>query len=170
MVGIERHGFLLINVFARLDRGHEVERMLVLRSRDEDGIDGLVVEQASEIAVGLDFRRDGLRFVQAPSIDISHRHGLDIRAAPRRSENLFAAAAGSDQADADAIIGAPNAPGYSYSGDGYPGGSASQLLQECAAIRHKSPHDIRSCAPEYSRQGLMTSADHTPQNSEPGKR
>ena len=65
MVGIEGHGLFLIDVFACLNGGNEVEGMLVLGGRDEHGIDGLVVEQTAKVGVGLNARSDALHFVQA---------------------------------------------------------------------------------------------------------
>ena len=50
MVGIERHGLLLIHVFARLDRRHEVQRVLVLRRGDQDRIERLLLQQPPEIS------------------------------------------------------------------------------------------------------------------------
>ena len=52
MVGTERHRLFLIDVLARLDRGHEVEGVLMLRRGDEHGVDRLVVEQLPEVLVG----------------------------------------------------------------------------------------------------------------------
>src|SRR5215831_7387940 len=50
MVGIKRHGLLLIDVLAGLNRGNKIERMLVLGCGDEHCVNLFVVEQPLEVA------------------------------------------------------------------------------------------------------------------------
>jgi hypothetical protein len=64
MIGIKSHGLFLVDILAGLKGGNEVERMQVLGSGNEDGVDGFVVEQASKIGIGLNCRSNLLRFVR----------------------------------------------------------------------------------------------------------
>ncbi len=152
--GIEGHGLLLIHVFARLDRGHEVQGVLVLRGGDENRIDRLVVQQSPVIVVGLDGRGHRPGFVQAPRINIGHGNRLGVRAANGDLEDLLAAAARANQAEADSVIGAQHRPGRNDSGGGHTGGAASQLTQECSAMGHDVLRRQELCAGILPTRGL----------------
>ncbi len=106
MAGVEGHGFLLIHVLARLDRGHEAQGVLVLRGGDEDRIDRFVVQEAAVIVVGLDGRGNRPGLVQAPRVNIGHGNRLSVRAMKGDLEDFLSTAAGANQAKADSVIGA----------------------------------------------------------------
>ena len=110
MVRVERHGLLLIHIFARLNGRHEVKRVLVLRRGDENRVNRLVIEQPPKITVSLEPRGESLRLVQPAGIDIRDCHGLYVRTAQGGPKDLLSPAARANQADADALIGAEDAP------------------------------------------------------------
>ena len=83
MVGIEGHGFFLIDVFSRLKRGNEVERMLVLRRGDKHGVNGFIVEQAAEIRDRRGLWNDGTHFLEPARVNVRDGDAFNIRT-PKR--------------------------------------------------------------------------------------
>jgi len=106
MVGIESHGFFLVNVLAGLDGGNEIESVLVLGSGNQYGVNGFVIEQAAKIGQCPNSGRELLGFLQAASINVGNRNGLGIRCTERVLENVESASSGADQPEADAVISA----------------------------------------------------------------
>jgi len=53
VVHVKCHCLFLEDVLACLNRGDEVEDVLMLRRRDQHGVDALVVQQLAEVLVGL---------------------------------------------------------------------------------------------------------------------
>jgi hypothetical protein len=102
--GIERHGLLLIHVLARLDRGDEVERVQVLRRRDQDRVDRLVVQERPVVLERRDAGDDCPGFLEPAGVDVRHRNGFDIGAPQGGPEDLLAARAATDQADPDSFV------------------------------------------------------------------
>ena len=104
----------------------------VLRGGDEDGVDGLVVQQVAVVEVGLDVGDDALHRLQALGVDVGRAHELGIGAGHRLAQDLEAAVAGADDAQADAVVGAEDVRRSQRSGQ--TGGEPSD---ESAAGLHK---------------------------------
>jgi len=104
--GIKSHGFFLVDILACLDRGNEIESVLVLGSGNQYGVNGFIVEQAAEISKRLNRGRELLGFFQAASINVSNCDGLGIRRAERVLENVQSAPSGANQPEADTVINA----------------------------------------------------------------
>src|ERR1022692_1098374 len=103
MLHAERHGLFLIDVFAGVERRHEVLAMQVLRRGDEDRVDALVVQQVAVVEIGLGGGRDGARVVQALSVDVRDAGEFRVGTCQRLAHELCAAIAGADDADANAV-------------------------------------------------------------------
>jgi hypothetical protein len=106
VVRIKSHGFFLVDILARLDGGNEIERVLVLGSSNQNGVDRFVVEQAAKIGKCPNRGNKLLGFLEAASVDVSNRYGLGIGRTERVLENVQSAPAGADQPEADPVIGA----------------------------------------------------------------
>ncbi len=102
----ERHGLFLVDVLAGVERGGEVLAVQVLRGGDEDGVDVLVVEQVAVVEVGLGVGRDRLDVFEAPGVDVGGADAFHVVAGERLLQDLGAAGAGADDAEADALVGA----------------------------------------------------------------
>ena len=102
----ERHGLFLVDVLAGIERGGEALGVQVLRRGDQDGVDILVLQQAAIVEVGLGVGRDAFHVFQAAGVDVGRADAFGVGAGDRLAENLGAAGAGSDDADADALVGA----------------------------------------------------------------
>jgi len=77
---VERHRFFQVHVLARVDRVHEVLRVQMLRRGDDDGIDGLVVQQTPVIEKSGGAGHKLLRVVQALGVDVGEPSQLHIGA------------------------------------------------------------------------------------------
>src|SRR5215472_13327543 len=113
--------------------------MLMLRSRDQHGIDGLVIQHLAKVAARFRLRSDALGFVQAAGVDVGYGHGLDIRTLEGRLEILLPPAATADQPEAHAVTGAEHSRGRVHSTSHERGGSSQNLTYEFAATGHKTP-------------------------------
>ncbi len=76
VAGIERHGLFLVHVLARLDRGDEVDRVQVLRRRDQDRVDRLVVEERPVVLERRDAGDDRPHFLEPAGVDVRHSNGF----------------------------------------------------------------------------------------------
>ena len=88
VIGIKGHSLFLVDILAGLNGGNKVERMQVLGSGNEDGVDGFVVEQTSEIGIGLNRGSNLLGFVQAAGVDVGHGDRLRVGRMDRGLENV----------------------------------------------------------------------------------
>ena len=79
VAGIERHGFFLVDILASLYGGDEIESVLVLRSSNQYGVIGLVIEQAAKVGKSMNRRGELLSFFQTASVNVSDRDSLGIR-------------------------------------------------------------------------------------------
>jgi hypothetical protein len=104
----ERHRLFLVDVLARGERIDKVRAVQVLRRGDQDRVDILVLEHAPVIEIRLRIGRDLLDVLEAACVDVRRADALHTFAADGLLQNLRAARAGSDDADADAIVGAQN--------------------------------------------------------------
>ncbi len=104
VVDSERHRLFLINVLARVERGAEVFGMQVLRGRDHNRVDGLVLEQPPIIEIRRRTGRETLGAIELLGVDIAEGDDLGIRAGADVVEQLRGAVAEADEADADALI------------------------------------------------------------------
>jgi hypothetical protein len=95
----------MIHILTRLDAGNEMTRMQMLRRRDQDGIDGLILQQLAEIPISPGCGGKSLRLVQTPGIRIGDANGLDPGTAEGIAEYLPSARPGTNQADANAVVG-----------------------------------------------------------------
>src|SRR6185369_16719775 len=100
-----RHRLFLVDVLPGGQRGGEVLAVQVLRRGDQDGVDGLVVEQVAVVEVGLGVGRDLLHFFQAAGVDVGGADAFDVRAGHRLAQDLRPAGPGPDDADANALVG-----------------------------------------------------------------
>jgi hypothetical protein len=137
VIGAERHGLFLIDVLARLNRRHEVQRVLMLRRGDQDRVDVLIVEQLPKVLVGLDRRNERLHLIQPAGVNVRGGDSLGIGASHGGLEDLLPAAAVSDDAEPHPIVGAQHATGRE-AGHGDSHCAAGALLDEGAAVRHRS--------------------------------
>src|SRR6516162_10395087 len=73
VVRIKSHGFFLVDIFACLYGGNEIESVLVLGSGNQHGVNGLVIEQAAKIGKCQNRGCELPRFLQPTSVDVSNR-------------------------------------------------------------------------------------------------
>ena len=104
----ERHGLFLVDVLAGIERGGEAFGVQMLRGGDQYGIDILVLQQAAIVKVGFGVGRNAFHVFQAAGVDVGRADAFGVGAGDRLAENLGAAGAGSDDADADALVCAKN--------------------------------------------------------------
>jgi hypothetical protein len=104
VVGSKGHSLFLVDVFAGLNGGHEIQGVLVLRSCDEHRINRMVVKQVPKITIGPDIGDKLFHFIQAARVDIRHRDPFDIWALQGRLKDLLAAVPTANQADPNAIV------------------------------------------------------------------
>jgi hypothetical protein len=103
-------------VLAGLQAPNRSERVPVIRHRDDDGVDFLVVEHATEVLheirfVGRDAREprivDALR--REVGVDVAERLDGDVRKLREAALDGIALSADADAGDDDAIVGAKHA-------------------------------------------------------------
>ena len=104
VVGVERHRLFLVNVLPGVDGGNEMQRVKVLRRRDQDRVNGLVVQQATKILMGLNGGNEGFHFVEPAGVHIRHRHRLHVGTVNRGVQDLPPPAAAANQADSNAVV------------------------------------------------------------------
>ena len=136
MVGVEGHGLFLVDILAGLDRGHEIQSVLVLRRGDQHCVNTGIVKQPAKIGISLDVRDITLHFIQAARVKIGHRYPFNVGALQRGLENLLAAAAASDKADADAVVRSQYSTGRKQSGCRQDSRAAQRLLHKGTSTRH----------------------------------
>ena len=112
----ERHGLFLVDMLAGGDGGGEVLAVQVLRGGDQDGVDVLVFQQVAIVEVGLGVGRDLLDIFQAAGVDVGSADAFHVLAGERLLEDLGAAGAGTDDAEADALVGAQGVAGCQRAG------------------------------------------------------
>ena len=83
MIHVESHRLFLVDMLARVEAGHEVLAVQMLRRRDQHRIDRLVLQQIAVIEVGLRVRRDLLRGLEAARVDVGEGDELGVRAGDR---------------------------------------------------------------------------------------
>ncbi len=93
-------------MFARVERGDEVLRVQVLWRGDEHRIHVLVFQQSPVVGVGLDAGSDLLDLLQAARVDVGGADAFDVFERQRLAQNLLAAVARADDADAETLVGA----------------------------------------------------------------
>ena len=106
MIHRERHGLFLIDVLAGGEGVGEVLAVQVLRGGDEDGVQVLVVEQAMVVQVGPGAGRDRLHGLERLGVHVGGAHTFHVGQGDSLLEDLAAAIANADDADADALVGA----------------------------------------------------------------
>ena len=84
----EGHRLFLVDVLAGGERGDEVLAMQVLRRGDQDGVDGLVVEQVAVVEIRLGVGRDLLHIFQPAGVDVGGADAFHIRAGQRLAQDL----------------------------------------------------------------------------------
>ena len=72
VVGIKGHGLFLVNVFAGLNCGNEIEYVLVLRCGEEHGVHVFLVQQFAKIQIRFYVGSNLLRFIQPPRIHVGY--------------------------------------------------------------------------------------------------
>ena len=107
VAGVEGHGFFLVHVLACLDGGDEVKRVQVLRRRDQDRVDRLVVEERPVVLERRDAGDDRLHFIEAPGVDVGDRGRLDVGTLDRGPQDLLAARTAADQTEPDSLVRRP---------------------------------------------------------------
>jgi len=136
VIGIKGHGLFLVDILAGLNGGNEVERMQVLGSSDEDGVDGFVVEQAPKIGVGLNGGNNLLGFVEAAGVDVGDGDSLGVGGVDSLFENVQSPTASTDQGKADAVIGAEDARGCEKGIADQGGSTSCNTVDEISSIEH----------------------------------
>ena len=106
MVHREGHGLFLVDVLAGVERGDEVLGVKVLRSGDEDGVDGRIFQEVAIVAMLPGGGRDGARLFQAAGVDVGHAGAFGVGAGEGFAQQFAAAGAGADDAEAHAVVGA----------------------------------------------------------------
>ena len=101
-----RRRLLDVDVLAGLAGEHRHQRVPVIGRADDDGVDGLVVEDAPEVGVPGGGRRDFGGLGQVGRVDVADGGDLDVGEALMAAQHAGALPAGADDADADAIVGA----------------------------------------------------------------
>src|SRR5208283_2226736 len=136
VIGIKGHGLFLVDILAGLNGGNKVERMQVLGSSDEDGVDGFIVEQASKIGVGLNRGNNLLGFVEAAGVDVGDGDSLRVGGVDSLFENVQSPATSTDQGKADAVIGAEDARGCEKGIADQGGSTSCNTVDEISSIEH----------------------------------
>ncbi len=124
----ERHGLFLVDVLAGVQRGDEVLAVQVLRGGDQDGVDGLVVEQVAVVEIGLGSGHDLLRVFQALGVDVGESQEFGIGAIDYFADQGHATIARADDAEANAIVGSQHVGGGQRAGQ-----AGCDLADEIAA-------------------------------------
>ena len=140
---VEGHRLFLVHVLARLDGGDEVNRVQVLRRRDQDRVDRLVVEQRPVVLERRDAGNDRLDFIEAAGVDVGDRGRLDVRALDRGLQDLLAARTAADQAEPDSLVRPSDSAAVAVvrrRQPSQPRCSSDHRPQEYASIGHGSPH------------------------------
>jgi hypothetical protein len=102
--------------------------MLVLRRRDEDRVDRLVIKQLSKVLVRLNLRCDRLGFLQATGVNVSNSDRLHVAASKCSAEDLPAPAACANEADADPFVGSEDPTWRAEPARRHPGGTPNHSL------------------------------------------
>ena len=78
VLGIERHRLFLVDVFSGLQRGHELEHVLMLRRAISTA--SIVLSSSTRRKSRVRFRlwHDLLRLVQPPCVEVRDGHGFDV--------------------------------------------------------------------------------------------
>jgi hypothetical protein len=135
VVGIKSHGLFLIDILACLEGGNKVERVLVLRSGNQHGVNGFVVEHAPKIPVGLNCGSDFFGFFLPTGVNISDRDSLRIWRFERVLENVHPAPACADQSEPHAVVGAENTRRKNRR-TGQRGRASRDVTNETSSIEH----------------------------------
>ena len=110
---VDEHGHRLFDVDVLARRAsHDGEQCVpVVRRRDHDALDILVLIHLAEIAIALGVRiRDVLQpFVEARLVDVADAHQVDVGELLEIRDVLFPDQSESDKPDADAVVGAKHA-------------------------------------------------------------
>jgi hypothetical protein len=105
--------------------------MLVLRRGDQHGVDILVVQQAAKVRVGFEAGGNPGDLLETPFEDIRGGHSFDALTLKGRLDDFRAPRAGSNQADADAVVGSQDALGSEQSARRN-GTGPGNMLEKCA--------------------------------------
>ena len=101
---VEGHRFFLVHVLACLDGGDEVNRVQVLRRRDQDRVDRLVVEERPVVFERRNAGDDRLDFIKAAGVDVGDGGRLDIGTFDRGPQDLLPARTAADQTEPDSLV------------------------------------------------------------------
>src|SRR5262249_15237199 len=99
------HRLFLVDVLAGGQRVREVLAVEVLRGGDQDGVDILVFKKTTMIQIRFGVGRDRFGGFEGFGVDVGDTDAFDIGGRDRLLKNFPAAVAGSDDADADAVVG-----------------------------------------------------------------
>jgi len=113
-----------------------VQRVQVLRRGNQYRIDAFVIEQLTEITVGLEGRDTGFQLVEAARVNVRGGHALHVGTFERHLEDFRPAPAGSDQADANAVIGSQHPAGRKKSIGRESGGTTQSFLHKRTSSCH----------------------------------
>ena len=125
--------FFEIHVLAGGDRIAELLRVKMLRRRDDHGVDGRIVQQTPVIAMDRRAGRNRRGRLQALGIDVGKSRDFGVGAGPDMIDQLHAAIARADDADADAVVRAQHA---CRAGGQRPGQAVGDLADEIPAGIH----------------------------------
>src|SRR5579875_2135194 len=137
VIGIESHRLFLVNILARLNGRDKIERMLVLRRRDENSVETLVFEHPPKVAVLPGPGHVAFHLLQAARVDIRHGDTFRVWAAQSRSQNLSPTAPASDQPEANAVIGSQNAVCREEAGGGSRSRSLENRFHKLTSVGHQ---------------------------------
>ena len=104
---VRRQRLLAVDVLLGLAGGHEVQGVPVVGRGDDDGVEVLAVEQLAEVGVGIGLAAGLLAGgEQVGLVDVADGGDLAIVVRQEGVEQLVAAIADADEAEADALVGA----------------------------------------------------------------
>ena len=99
-----RHGLLGIKILAGGERVEKMARVNVQRAGHDDGVDIFHVEQPAMIVECLNAGNFALRLVAAAAVDVGHGHEFHTLHRTNLAQQIVAAIADADHADANAVV------------------------------------------------------------------
>ena len=126
-------------MLAGVERGDEVLGVEMLRGGDEDGVDGRIFEQVAIVEMLAGGGCDGTRLFQAAGIDVGHAGAFGVGTGERFAQELGAAGARADDAEAYAVVGSE----YVGRGEGA-GESGGHVADKITPRLHGTPCECAS--------------------------
>ena len=110
------HRLLLIHMFPGIERRDEMFAVKMLGCRNEDGINRFVFQKPAMVVVGSRCRNNFLRIFQPPAVDVGESDEINTGKRDGFTNELHPSIAGSNDTEADSIVGAKDSVGGGESG------------------------------------------------------